>query len=528
LAVHLSAPPFFFMQLPPKDVLSSGSETTAFLLLAWEEMFDPYVPDTFQPRLFNIPLLVAELGSIAEKAMASDRWHPHVKAIQDELACAVEGDQAFLAQLPYFRWASAAISKKTSIREIAEGAKTLSIYAAAFDQLVREHLRSTVGNLPQHKDAAFRALRRLATIAINAGFQQEDFKDLCANAWFTRPAAEWIDSLISLTDLSGRQTERTYRCTFAVEADRKLLKRVAHKLRFRVERPEKVDAALGKIAKHASFISIETVAKTPSEALQSATRQVRPALDIFNFYSRSYSLTLFSEASVATPGSAPMLLKIGSQSLRKLSTRRSAPKLAARAMTEIMPRLLTGQVLNALEHYTLAQTSSAYRVKLVNLWAAIECLASAVIGGSVIDRVQATMVPIVTWRRIDKITRYVATILTEWRASDFDASLGPGFLDKGVVSAEEVLLAVSRPNGHQHIESLLKATAPHPLLCNRIFSLWKLFSDPSALLKDTERSRRRTSWHLLRIYRARNLIVHYGEEVPYVPHLSTIYNTIFR
>jgi len=105
----------FFMELPPKDVLSSGSESTAFLLLAWQEMFDPYVPDTFQPRLFNIPLLVAELGSIAEKAMASDRWQPHVKAIQDELACAVEGDSAFLAQLPYFRWASAAVSKKTSI-----------------------------------------------------------------------------------------------------------------------------------------------------------------------------------------------------------------------------------------------------------------------------------------------------------------------------------------------------------------------------------------------------------------------------
>jgi hypothetical protein len=56
-------------------------------------------------------------------------------------------------------------------------------------------------------------------------------------------------------------------------------------------------------------------------------------------------------------------------------------------------------------------------------------------------------------------------------------------------------------------------------LRNRIFSLWKIFSDPDALLNDTLTSQQRTSWQLLRIYRARNLIVHYGEEVSNVPHL---------
>ncbi len=155
----------------------------------------------------------------------------------------------------------------------------------------------------------------------------------------------------------------------------------------------------------------------------------------------------------------------------------------------------------------------------MNLWAAIECLATAPRGGSVIDRVVATTLPIVSWRRIDKITRYIATTLTSWRDGRAVGSLGPGFITQGVVSAEEVLLALTRPKDHPDILSLLQATAPHPLLCNRVFSLWKLFSDPSLLLKDAETSRQRTSWHLLRIYRARNLIVHYGEEVPSVPHL---------
>lgn len=518
-AVHASAPPFSFMQLPSDKVLSSGSESTAFLILAWEEMFDAYAPDTFQPRLFNVPLLIAELHSVASKALVSDRWLPHVKAIQDELGRAVEWDQAFLAGLPYLRWATDLVSKKTAPKEIAEIAKTLSVHEIGFHQLAQQQLRSAVTNLPQRKEAVFRALRRLATIAVNAGFKQEDFQDLCDAGSFARSATDWTEDLIQRTDLSGKQIERTYRCTFAIDAEAKLLKRVAKKLRFKLESPGSVDKALRDTAPKASFISVEERGRTPSEALQSATRKVRPTLDIFNFYSRSYSMTMFPDAAVSTSGSASVLLTVGAQSLRKLSTRRSALKLAARAISEIMPRLLTGQIFNALEHYTLAQTSSAYRVKLVNLWAAIECLGTASPTGPVIDRVQATVVPIVTWRRIDKITRYIATTLTAWRNARFIASLGPGFLDKGVVSAEEVLLALSKPENHPDVVALLSATAPHPLLCNRIFSLWKIFSQPLSLLRDTETSRQRTCWHLLRIYRARNLIVHYGEEVPCVPHL---------
>ncbi len=441
-------------------------------------------PDTFQPRLFNIPLLIAELEPIAIKAQASDRWLSHVRAIQDEIARSVEWDHAFLVGLPYLRWAAGELAKKSQAKEIAEVAKTLLVHEVAFQQLVQQQLRGAVTKLPQNKQAAFRAIRRLATIAVNAGFRQEDFADLCAPAKFTCSAIDWAEELIARTDLSGRRTARRYRCTFAIDADTKLLKQLARKLQFDVEHADKVDPALRNAAPKASFISVEADGNTASDALQSATRRVRPTLDIFNFYSRSYTLTMFPDASVATVGSPPVVLRVGAQSLRKLPTRRSAPLLTARAIAEIMPRLLTGQIFNALEHYTLAQTSSAYRVKLVNLWAAIECLATAPRGGSVIDRVQVTAVPIVSWRRIDKITRYIATTLTSWRATGAAASLGSGFGTEGVVSAEEVLLALTKPKDHPDIVSLLQATAPHPLLCNRVFNLWKLFSNPSSLLKD--------------------------------------------
>src|SRR5690606_37611499 len=61
--------------------------------------------------------------------------------------------------------------------------------------------------------------------------------------------------------------------------------------------------------------------------------------------------------------------------------------------------------------------------------------------------------------------------------------------------------------------------AEHPLLRNRIYELWKSYSTPTELASELVRSRKRTEWHLHRIYRARNLIVHFGEDVDLAPQL---------
>jgi hypothetical protein len=314
------------MQLPDPKVLASASEGTAFLILAWQEMFDPYVPDTFQPRLLNLPLLIRELESIASKAAISDRWQPHVKAIQSEIASILESEQAFLTGIPYLYWASEAVCKKTLPKEIMEVAKTLTVHEKRFQQMAQSDLQASVAGLPQGKEAAFRALRRLATMAVNGGFRDEDFRELYEDANFSRPTLEWVNDLIGRTDSSQKQNERDYNCTFAINADAKLLARLAHKLRFQVEKPSSIPSALRDLTPAASFVSIPVSAKTPSEALQLATRSVRPALDIFNFYSRIYSLTLCADALVTSTGGTPLLLKVGAQSLRKLPTR-GAPRV---------------------------------------------------------------------------------------------------------------------------------------------------------------------------------------------------------
>src|SRR6266480_4411088 len=136
------------MLLPDEKVLAAATEGTAFLALAWQEMFDAYVPDTFQPRLFNLPLLIDELRSVARRAEASPQWEPHMQAIQAEMAQALRWDHTFLGGLPYFRWAASTLVKESTPKQLAEATTTLQIHRGRYQELAQRALLGTAGGLP--------------------------------------------------------------------------------------------------------------------------------------------------------------------------------------------------------------------------------------------------------------------------------------------------------------------------------------------------------------------------------------------
>jgi len=124
-------------------------------------------------------------------------------------------------------------------------------------------------------------------------------------------------------------------------------------------------------------------------------------------------------------------------------------------------------------------------------------------------------VPLVAWRRTAKILSYTSKNLLQLRDA-VGGSFGIGFpIDEGGLSNERLILALSKPEHHQIPEELQSFASQHTLLGFRIFSLWKQFSNPNLLAAELKSSAKRTEWHLFRIYRARNLIIHEGTEVPH-------------
>jgi hypothetical protein len=107
--------------------------------------------------------------------------------------------------------------------------------------------------------------------------------------------------------------------------------------------------------------------------------------------------------------------------------------------------------------------------------------------------------------------------------------LGAGFpLEEAGLPNERLILALSKAEHDPSPEQLQVFSKQHPVLGFRVFSLWQSFSSPKDLAVELKSSAMRTEWHLYRIYRARNLIVHEGTEVPHANLLLGNLHYYFR
>ena len=205
--------------------------------------------------------------------------------------------------------------------------------------------------------------------------------------------------------------------------------------------------------------------------------------------------------------------------LRRLSPRKKAAKLTQELVAN--PAALTqlnDRFLNALEHSSLAQTSANTRMQLISMWAALECLVGPSKRQSILDHVVDSILPIVILQRSEKTVRYLGIALRALWAKQPNQSLGSGFVfSKKYVYPEEVLVCLCRPENHPDITSLLRFASGNPLLCNRLFTAWKTFSNPHTLAEKLTGARKTIEWHFARIYRARNLIIHQGVDIPHLP-----------
>mgnify|MGYP001001387558 FL=1 len=204
--------------------------------------------------------------------------------------------------------------------------------------------------------------------------------------------------------------------------------------------------------------------------------------------------------------------------MRRLRPRSGAASKSLVTLGMVSQNRLENRVLSALELHSLAIASSEPRIRLINLWSALESLAGCCEAESVIGRVLSLVVPMLVWRRVDKVVRYTAIAVQQFGDSKQEWSYGSGFTrsHETFVHPWDMMLTLCRPKHHQDIEQLLAFCGQHPLLVFRVFRLWQQLHNPKVLRQTLSLSRERIEWQLWRIYRARNLLIHDGVEVPFL------------
>lgn len=481
-------------------------------------MFDHYTPDTFQPKLLGIAHLVAEACQISELIDKREAWKTHLRSIQEEIGDRLErgfernlcSDQQ-LSDLHFLQKGTYQDVLGIS-RNLLLGGLPEQLESNIFDAF--HNLDFSLG-----KQSIDKHLTLLGTHAFSSGYSKFDCEDISTHLYDNpNQVRDWI--------LDSRPISRKYLCVIAINIDKLLRNNIyaAVKAVFENAGVKEESAKLLGLKNNPGriYFSQERDALRASLAISEFQSEIRARLNVVALYFQRPAPQIETLGWVKISGRFHETSAAHGNSLNNLHPRRNAKLLSVNAV-EALHNRHEPAVEAALDLHNLALNAMDDRLRLVTMWSALEALTSVVEGNSVMERIENTVVPIVTWRKIGKLVSYAGLNIQIWLSKnpDLDRHLLPfGLGHNNRISAEQLLIVFAKPNKHSDIKSLLKIAGEHPLLVHRIFGEWKTFTDPKELSKNLEYSQKTLSRHLLRIYRCRNLLVHHGIETPNVSQLA--------
>ena len=505
------------MHLPKHD-LKSLNEATVFLLQAWCELFAHDTPDTCQPRIFHTGHLVSELRAVAEQAIETRKFLKHFEAVRLELQTSIEKETAFLGRLPQYNWLLRELANEQDPAKALVQARILEGKVSEYESTSVLALREAVAELPAKKDKAFETLTRFASVVIRSGRTPRECLDFVTDCYWQASPQEVVEGLIAFSSPSPQMFD----CYFLLKGAEPDCFGALQAVGFSVDaNADTLSEPPRQLASDEVYLVTRQESSVPGVAVQQAASRLRRVIDVFNFHHNSPRLRIETTAFARTPTGNQWQIPLSDVALRRLHPRKNAARLTQELVSNPTAlNQLSDRILNALEHASLAQASANPRVQLVSMWAALECLAGPQDSRSILDHVVDAILPIVILQRSEKTVRYLGIALRSLWIRQPDQILGSGFPNsRKFIYPEELLITLCKPEKHPDITALLSFAATNPLLCNRLFTTWKLFSSPQNLARKLSSARRTMEWHFARIYRARNLIVHQGVEMPHLPWL---------
>lgn len=509
------------MRHPTPATLDGVSPATAFLDLRWNEFYDRFTIDTYRPRFSNLPSVVREILDVSARLGERSDWAYHVVHLQEELKFMLSLAREFKWLTPAELWqldqlASAKVADAANIAAIICGCDFKSV----FESRMMSQLEALPSALPKEKKRADAVLNQLATIALH-----RELGDVVREGCLKLAPDAWVNGL--LDRLAGASVEHEIyilirsKGSWLGPGNLNILLRNSG---FRtVPGPELEALQLPALPNGGAMIVEKVSAPAPQVALSVALRRLEPVIDMLGFHLLWKAPLLPKEGWVRVEGGPMTKVAVESPSYRLVKPSSKIDHLIETGLKPEIKARFEGSVANALDLHTTAMATPEVRTRFLNLWTALECLSSLVGGGSVIEKVANLVCPIVTWRKIEKIGRYCAINLHHWRITSGSKQTPVGILpgeDKDHIPVSAVIRLLCRPREYAGFTELKGIARQHPLLDFRLGSVWERFHNPRDLASALQASRSHLDWHLNRIYRARNLLVHSGKEVSYLEALS--------
>lgn len=506
------------------------NDDSAFILHFWAELFGEDTPISYTPRLQDTLSLVEELADVGQRAEEDNRWQKHLSYINSELKKAAESDSVLNEKYPLAVLSISKLKDDSKNSQFRRTADVLKTQLTDYEKNIYSHLKETLADLPKAKDRVGKALKQIATRAIQNGFTREELRSVVSEKMFEQSPTTVTDQII---DSFQTKKVKRWTCILTIKGNSSEIEAMVASIGYRAmtnkERPigesgTKLQENLKLLEKECSLQVIAyTDAHQSNEAVQKILEPLRRIIDIANFMHRTAQFKIYPFAHLETDGFKDVV-DFDASSYAGIEPQHDAIDEAIKYQKSGLLGKLPKRIITSLEQHSVAHNSTDSKQRFVNLWVALETLVGHENDVNIIDNIINLVNPLIIHRRVNMVIKYLAINLNQFGFCNTISDPTGWFKNskKGNIRRDELLLAMTNGADIPKVAETLSAiTAAHPLLCNRIWRVFSELSDSKELLSSLKSSKLRSEWQLRRIYRVRNILVHSGFEMPHLTQLTT-------
>ena len=461
---------------------------------------------------------------MANLSSEDERWRAYLPMVADELHECRQAEHSYLSTDLRLRTSIDDVigtirSAREPVRVVHERAQ---VARGIFGSVQRRWRLDAIGiarNNPREKELFLHRLSTLATHVLNRGLEDETVALLTTHACGQCPDA-FVDHITAcLSDDS-----HNFHCVIALDGPRGDLGAIVNDTQFRQVgkgtgiRQDTVSREWHTSFEGRFFISITRSALSRRLAAKVSLQEIATLLNVQNLYHNSAAFRVATRVLVYDDDYTPSVLEVNPAEQFALFPRSQHRAFTRQTYSKVGRRLI-GRISNALECHALALSADDPKTAMINLWTALETMTGAMGVKPIGTRVAERISPIIAYRRVDKIATYLALSIYELIRQDGNAPIDRNLMpNSGVqyIAPDDVLHALTGRESNPVIEYLFSRCSDSPLLLYRLFRAWRELHDSNNLARSMAASRRRIEWQINRIYRARNLLVHRGEESRYL------------
>jgi hypothetical protein len=189
----------------------------------------------------------------------------------------------------------------------------------------------------------------------------------------------------------------------------------------------------------------------------------------------------------------------------------------------------SGQITASLQHHKLSINAPTDEARLVNLWIALESIMQHG-KGNIIERICTYVPPSISLDYIFQMMRNLPINIRKlWRQANTTSLRAKlKHSNEYILHPADMLEILLDVENGELIKDFLQFATNYPLLIHRTYHLWKdMFRTPKKLSETIAKHKKNIEWQLVRIYRARNLLMHRGICPPrtrqLIQHLHSYY-----